>query len=426
LLRSFRGRRDNSRRSANTPPIRPVAIQLSSAGMIGRDCDIAIIGGGLAGGLIALALAQLRPDLIVRLVEAGDAVGGNHRWSWFASDLSPAGDALLAPFRKAEWDDGYTVKFPDHSRQLPTPYRSLDSADFAAALGRELPPGTILTRCEATTVDAGGLSFTDGSRITARAVIDCRGFAPTPHLAGGWQVFMGRHMRLNAPHGLTRPIIMDADVAQLGGYRFVYVLPLGANELFIEDTYYQDTPELDRSALSARIDAYAADQGWKGDPVHSETGVLPVITGGDFAAWQAEMSTPGVARAGARGGFVHPLTSYTVPFAVATALDIAADADLPGELLAAKLDARGREHWARTGFYRMLGRMLFCAALPEQRWRIFARFYRLDAALIERFYAGQSTFADRARVLIGKPPVPLGRAINALISGPPPLAKEPT
>lgn len=392
--------------------------------MIGRDCDIAIIGGGLAGGLIALALAQLRPDLAVRLIEAGDRIGGNHRWSWFASDLTPAGNALLAPFRKAAWDAGYTVKFPGHARQLPTPYQSLDSADFAAALGRELPPGTILTGHEVTAVDAGGASFADGSRISARAVIDCRGFAPTPHLAGGWQVFMGRHMRLDAPHGLTRPVIMDADLTQHGGYRFVYVLPLGANEVFIEDTYYQDTPQLDRSALSARIDAYAEAQGWRGEPLHFETGVLPVITGGDFARWQDELRIPGVARAGARGGFVHPLTSYTMPFAVAAALEIAAEADLPGDQLAAKLEARGRAHWAQTGFYRMLGRMLFGAALPEQRWRIFARFYRLDPGLIERFYAGQSTFADRARVLIGKPPVPLGRAINALISGPPPLAKE--
>ena len=35
--------------------------------MTGRTCDIAIIGGGLAGGLIALALATHRPELSFRL-----------------------------------------------------------------------------------------------------------------------------------------------------------------------------------------------------------------------------------------------------------------------------------------------------------------------------------------------------------------------
>jgi lycopene beta-cyclase len=207
---------------------------------------------------------------------------------------------------------------------------------------------------------------------------------------------------------------MDAAVGQLGGYRFVYVLPLGATELFVEDTYYNDRPELDRRALSARIDAYCAAHGWEGDLLGHETGVLPVITGGDFAAFQAEQRVPGVAVAGARGGFVHPLTSYTLPFAVQAALAIAADADLTGEQLAAMLESRARAHWRATKFYRRLAAMLFHAAAPEQRYRVFERFYRLPQSLIERFYAARSGPLDRARVLCGKPPVPLGRALSAL------------
>ena len=392
--------------------------------MTGRECDIAIIGGGLAGGLIALAVRRTRPELDVRLIEAGPALGGNHRWSWFSSDLDEAGTQLLSHFRKAEWPAGYEVRFPGFERKLGSTYNSLDSAAFDAALRRELGQRSILTDTRVTALSADCVELENGSAITARAVIDCRDGADMAALNGGWQVFMGRHMQLDAPHGLARPIIMDAAVTQHGGYRFVYVLPLGTNEVFIEDTYYQDSPMLDRTALSARIDEYAAAKGWHGEEVHSETGVLPVITGGDFPRWQSQLRIPGVARAGARGGFVHPLTSYTVPFAVATALAIAADADLSGEQLAAKLEAQARAHWSRTGFYRLLGRMLFGAAAPEQRWRIFARFYKLDAPLIERFYAGRSTWADRARVLIGKPPVPIGAALRTLISGPPPLRKD--
>ncbi|MFX8875712.1 lycopene cyclase family protein, partial [Acinetobacter baumannii] len=51
--------------------------------MTGHDCDIAILGGGLAGGLIALALAKARPDLSLRLIERGPTLGGNHVWSVF-------------------------------------------------------------------------------------------------------------------------------------------------------------------------------------------------------------------------------------------------------------------------------------------------------------------------------------------------------
>ena len=58
--------------------------------------------------------------------------------------------------------------------------------------------------------------------------------------------------------------------------------------------------------------------------------------------------------------------------------------------------------------------MLFRAAEPAERYKILERFYRLDAGLIARFYAGQSTMFDRARVLTGKPPVPIGRAVSAI------------
>lgn len=386
--------------------------------------DIAIAGGGLAGGLIALALRRARPDLAVVLIEGGETIGGNHRWSWFASDLDSAGEQLLAQMRTTGWTDGYDVAFPAHRRTLSTPYRSLASEDFAAALARELAPGTIRCRTAIDAIDRDGLDLANGERIAARAVIDCRGFEPSMHLAGGWQVFMGRHMRTDRPHGLSRPVIMDATVDQHGAYRFVYVLPLALDELFIEDTYYADSPRLDRRTLSSRIDAYCRDHGWAGELLGHETGVLPVITGGNFAAWQEELRVPGVARAGARGGFVHPLTSYTLPQAVAVAQLIAREADLPGEQLAALIEGAATGHWRATAFYRRLGAMLFQAGEPNERYRIFERFYRLPEPTIERFYAARSSFADKARVLIGKPPVPVMGAMRALLASGTPMAER--
>src|SRR5687767_14538292 len=121
--------------------------------MSGRDCDIAIVGGGLAGGLIALALAGRRPEIAARVLEAGATPGGNHRWSWFESDLSPDGRTLLDGFRVTRWDDGHEVRFPEYARRLRTPYRSLASSDFAAGLARLLPAGTIRTGAQAAALD---------------------------------------------------------------------------------------------------------------------------------------------------------------------------------------------------------------------------------------------------------------------------------
>ncbi len=382
--------------------------------MTGRTCDIAIVGGGLAGGLIALALIRSRPDLKLCIIEGRASLAGHHRWSWFATDLPPEGEALLAEIPQTRWDDGYDVAFPAHQRHLTTPYRSMTAQGLSETLARHLPAESILTGREARTLSAGQVVLRDGTRIDAGKVIDCRGFTPTGDLRGGWQVFKGRLLTTTEPHGVARPTIMDATVAQLDGYRFMYLLPLSETELFIEDTYYRREPLLDREELARRIGQYVRAKGWQGDIETRETGLLPVITGGDFLAYQKALRIPGVAVAGARGGFVHPLTSYTLACAVETALYIAAHADMSGEKLARNLERRARKLWKHNAFYRALGAMLFEAAKPHSSYRIFQRFYRLRQSLIEHFYAGKTRWYEKLRILSGRPPVPVSRAIVAL------------
>ena len=386
--------------------------------------DIAIVGGGLAGGLTALAIRRVAPDLSFALFEAGDSFGGNHRWSWFEHDLDAEATALLAPFDKTEWSVGNEVRFPAHSRTLASNYRSLDSRDFDSALRRLLPQEAIRTSSRVAGLDAGGITLADGERIAAQCVIDCRDGAGSEHLTGGWQVFLGQHLRTEAPHGIERPVIMDATVEQANAYRFVYLLPLGEDEIFVEDTYYADSPEIDTKTLRAQIEAYVRAKGWQAKVLHEETGVLPVITGGDFAAYRASLTVPGVALAGARGGFVHPLTSYTMPIAADNALAIAQAAKADLATLPDFVERRAKDHWRATGYYRMLGKMLFQAARPAERYRVFERFYRLPEPLIERFYAARSTPLDKMRILTGRPPVPVARAIPALLGKGTPLVQE--
>jgi len=52
------------------------------------------------------------------------------------------------------------------------------------------------------------------------------------------------------------------------------------------------------------------------------------------------------------------------------------------------------------------------------------RFYRLNAGLISRFYAGQLRLHDKARILCGKPPVPIGEALQALLNSVEPGKKK--
>ena len=286
--------------------------------------DIAILGGGLAGSLIALALAQARPKLSLRLIERGQRLGGNHVWSFFATDIAPQSRALVEPLIAARWDEGYDVHFPAHSRRLNAAYRSITSETLDAHVRAALPEGALLTNASVAEVRSDGFTLADGRTFAAGAVIDARGAASLPHMAGGWQVFLGQMLTLRAPHGLPRPVVMDARVKQFGGYRFVYCLPFSENEVFVEDTYYADSPALDPAALRGRIADYAAAQGWQVAEVsREETGILPVIAKGDFPAfWQA--TDGAAARAGTRAALVHPLTSYSLPDAVRFAQIVAA------------------------------------------------------------------------------------------------------
>lgn len=388
-----------------------------------QQFDIAIAGGGLSGAMIALALRARRPDVSVALVEGGPAIGGHHVWSFFTTDIAPADRPLVEPLIAARWDAGYEVAFPDYRRTLPTAYRSITSEHLAKAVDAALPDGAVMTGAPVAALDAAGLDLKDGTRIAAGAVIDARGIGPSHMgvLKGGWQKFTGQMLELAQPHGLTRPVVMDASVEQHDGYRFVYVLPFGPRTLFVEDTYYADAPALDRDAMAGRIADYAAAHGWQvTDISREETGVLPVVTGGDFdALWRGR--PPGVALAGVRAGLFQPLTSYSLPDAVRFAAHIAALPDLDGTAIAAASRAFAQEHWRGGRFYRLLAALLFSAAQPGERYRVLQRFYRLDEGLIERFYAGGSTPADMARVLAGRPPVPLTKAAMVLagVSVPP-------
>ena len=354
-----------------------------------------IAGGGLAGCLVALALARLRPEMPFLLVERGESFGGNHIWSFFDTDVAPEHRWLVDPIVAMSWD-GYDVRFPRRRRTLPTRYHSARSERLDAHVRERLRP------------DQYRLG---GTVPEAEIDLDARGPGALEALDLGWQKFLGRECRLESPHGLVRPIVMDACVDQSDGYRFVYCLPFAEDRLLIEDTYYSTDPALDQAALGARIEAYAAAQGWRvADIVAEETGVLPVAMGGDFGAFRGECDTR--ARIGLRGGFFHPTTGYSLPDAVRIAILIAEQEDFTD--LPNILGGEAERLWHERSFYRLLNRMLFRAAAPAERYKVLEHFYRLPAAAIERFYAGRSTLADKARLLSGRPPVRLGRALKAL------------
>lgn len=377
--------------------------------------DLLLAGGGLSAGLIALALKQTRPELRVAIVEEGAAFGGNHIWSCFESDLSERGRELAAPLVACRWPQ-YSVRFPGFTRALRSSYQSVTSERLHDALMLALNDGARFLSARIVEIAPDHVLLADGRRLEAGAVIDARGERRSPYLQLGFQKFLGLEIELKQPHALDGPVIMDATVHQHDGYRFVYVLPFSPRLLLVEDTYYADGPALDPRLLERRILDYVQRQGWEvGRIVRREDGVLPIALGGDIDKYLAHFPA-GLPPVGLAAGLFHPVTGYSFPDAVRLALHIARLPDLSSSAIDRELRAWAAARWRERGFYRLLNRMLFRAARPGERWRVLERFYRLDEGLVARFYAARNTRWDMARLLWGKPPVPLLRAARAAIS----------
>ena len=112
-------------------------------------------------------------------------------------------------------------------------------------------PAVIGVTADALATLAGSAAHTGHGRALEFAV--GTGRVALPLAARGVEV------QLKKPHGLTAPMLMDAQVPQTDGYRFLYVLPFDPRTLLVEDTVVtvkgnlskqKDTPELHGQELS--------------------------------------------------------------------------------------------------------------------------------------------------------------------------------
>ncbi|MCA3012704.1 MAG: lycopene beta-cyclase CrtY [Myxococcaceae bacterium] len=371
--------------------------------------DLILVGGGLAHGLLAWRLLQLRPDVAFAIIEAGPTVGGNHTWSFHGSDLTPAQLEWLWVLAAKSWPS-HDVIFKTGARRIGGGYHSITSEGFHWKLKERLKDRLRL-KTKVSALTATSVTLSTGETLEAKAVIDGRGFSSAPTWPCGYQKFLGLDVELTSPHGLEVPLLMDGRVEQHGAFRFVYLLPWDERRVLIEDTYYADTADLSLDVLRGRIRQYLGERGLTIATVHrEESAALPIpLTG---APPRLEQPTLGVA-----GGFFHATTGYSLPFAVELADALAQRSSFEAASLTPWLQERAERHWASQGFFRLLNRMLFKGADPDERVRIFESFYQHDEALIAHFYAGRLTPFDVLKVLArGSRTVPFPRAFKASFS----------
>ena len=377
-----------------------------------------ILGAGLSGLLTAWRCLELNPKLKITLIDANSEIAGDHTWSFNLNDIDTELQKWVRPFIAHQWE-AYDVKFPTRQRTLNITYCTGNSETLKSCVRPLIDSGRLSLKLNSRVQDIGeDIVFLEGGEeIHSALILDARGFEPNPERYLGYQKFVGHVIRTKQPHGVERPIIMDATVPQLGGYRFVYCLPYSDTELLVEDTYYADGADMKSQEVDARIRDYIESQLniTSYEVARRETGILPITI-----AIKPDVYAP--MSIGIRGGYYHAVTGYSFPDAAKVADRLAhqilslvnGGQKITNRNLQLAMQNMQREHYSAERFFRLLNRMLFRAAKPQERYMVLQRFYGLGEGLIERFYAGDLTWRDKVRILIGKPPVPVFKALQNL------------
>ena len=373
-------------------------------------CDLAIIGGGLSGGLVALAARRARPDRRIALVEAAASLGGNHLWSFMGSDVGAQEKRLLAPLVSYGWRE-YGVEFPGYRRRLAQPLYGIRSDRFDMVLREILASGSILTGRRAAEVRAGTVVLEDGTRIAAQGVVDARGSADLSLFDLHWRKSVGYEVTVEGRHGVRSATLIDT-TGRAKGLQYRVMLPIDDDRLYIEDARLEAHPGLDMADHASQILAYAARCGWRvRSSAHGVAAIVPVARGGDFKGyWRS--GGDGVAKTGLRAGLFHPVTGNRMGDAARTALMIAHAPDWSGAALHDMLHAHAAKSWVRRDYYRRFARRMTGDAPSAESCGLLKGLYAMDPGLVARFHGMTLRFPDRMALSLGDGPMPLGAIVR--------------
>ena len=373
---------------------------------------IIILGGGLSGSLLAYRLSKLVPQLDFLLIEEQSQLGGEHTWSFHESDLSSKAMSWVQPLVTSSWDQ-QEVRFQGFNRVLSQRYHSVTSNRLRQVIQPQIQHRLLLNE-SVQKIDAQSV-YVKGNRIEAQVIFDARGLEPHALNDCGFQKFVGMDLELNEPHELKYPIIMDANCRQEEGYRFFYLLPWSSHSVLVEDTRYSLNSHINEEELKREIRDYCKRSGWTiRKEIRSEFGVLPI----PLSPFKVKSESMESVRVGMRGCYFHWTTGYSFPYAVRIAEIISQEIELNSKAKESDfirvLKPIQTELKKQSRYLSLLNRMLFLAAEPAERWKIFHRFYQLNESLIFRFYQGNLKFRDQAKILVGKPPVPIYSAFKSI------------
>lgn len=294
--------------------------------------DVWVAGAGPAG--LALATMLSERGASVQVVAPDPQAPWLPGYGTWEADLDGLPNALRTPVQEAvaaryERMGLYTDAEPD--RTLQAPYLRFDTERLQSGLlgaarraGVSVIPGRVLGLGECR--DGVQHVSLDSGPARARVVVDASGrglpgldWQPTGGPGPGFQVAWGERVRVDThPWAAGEGVLMDwrrlRDVGPehgdlVGLPTFLYVMPLGPHEVFVEETSLVARPGLSLEVCRARLDARLAQLGVvKREVLEVERCIIP-MGGGPVRpdGWGRP-----VLPFGAAAGLVHPASGYSL------------------------------------------------------------------------------------------------------------------
>jgi lycopene cyclase-like protein len=272
-----------------------------------------VVGAGPAGLATATALAERGVDVTV--VDPDPSRGWPARYGMWWPQVEALGltHAVRRSWRRPLVIGGETTA-------IDATYALLDNdrlrehlvTRFEAAGGR-----TLAARVREAHGDGPVEVRTDHGVLRADVVVDASGAASVVVGASppdGWQSAYGRLVEVAGhPWSDDEMVLMDFRDAGQDPPTFLYAMPMGPRQVFVEETVLTSRQPLSFESLAARLDDRVAAMGLEVVGVLGEEHVrIPM-------GQRLARARPGVVALGSAAGLSHPATGYTV----ATSLELA-------------------------------------------------------------------------------------------------------
>ena len=366
----------------------------------------AILGGGLAGLSLALALRAQRVPAHLTIIEPREHYTDDRTWCFWDTDRHPFRDLIAQ--RWPRWRTR-TPQRTATGESHHTPYCRLRAgAVYQRALDQlSGDPDVTLALGSHVTGICQGTVQTDRGALAPTAIFDGR---PPPQRAdwpGRMQQFLGRRLSFDRPSFEPgRCELMDFCLPQDLGIAFLYVLPEDRHTALIEATVLS-AERVSQARLAALLETAIAERYGTPALVHGEeNGAIPMLP------HPPNEAPEGTIAIGTRAGAPRPSTGY---------------AFLPIQRHSRALaQAAGRGRLAqqpmRSAFTSWLDKV-FLTALANNPWQAPAYFLQLFGKVpshrLARFLMERGGAVDHARVMAALPVRPF---MQAALRGPQRLA----